>query len=154
MLCLLFQLGKEHYALGASQVVEVLPLVELKQILRAPSGVAGLFTYHGQPVPVIDLSALALGRPAEMRLSTRIMVVNYKGPAQDQHLLGLIVERTGEIINRQRSDFVSGGVAVKAAPYLGPVTLDTRGLIQLVEVDQLLTESLRQELFCQPVEPA
>ena len=43
MLFLLFQLGKERYALPASRVVEVVPLLELKQLPQAPKGVAGIF---------------------------------------------------------------------------------------------------------------
>jgi chemotaxis signal transduction protein len=43
MLFLLFQMGKDHYALDAGQVAEVLPLVSIKQIPQAPMGVAGAF---------------------------------------------------------------------------------------------------------------
>ena len=38
MLFLLFQLGNDRYALDASRVVEVLPLVELKHLPLAPRG--------------------------------------------------------------------------------------------------------------------
>ncbi len=40
----------------------------IKQIPQAPPGVAGVFNYRGAPVPVIDLSELALGRPARAPL--------------------------------------------------------------------------------------
>jgi len=50
MLFLLFQLGQDRYALEASRVIEVLPLVSLKRIPQAPRGVAGLFNYRGRPV--------------------------------------------------------------------------------------------------------
>jgi len=63
MLFLTFQLGAERYALDASRVVEVLPLVELRKIPNAPHGVAGIFNYRGQPVPVADLSDLILHNP-------------------------------------------------------------------------------------------
>jgi chemotaxis-related protein WspB len=66
MLFLLFQLGKERYALQASRVVEVVPLLELKQLPQAPKGVAGIINYRGRPVPVVDLCALTLG-PAGRR---------------------------------------------------------------------------------------
>ena len=64
MLFLVFELGKDRYAIEASQVVEVLHQVNFKQIPRAPAGVAGILDYHGAPVPLIDLSELALGRPS------------------------------------------------------------------------------------------
>ena len=43
-------------------------------------------------------------------------------------------------------------MAVDDAPYLGPITRDARGLIQRVEVNQLLSDSIRDVLFRQPME--
>ena len=64
MLLLLFQVGGDRYALDARRVVEVIPLVKMQRIPRAPKGVAGLFNYRGRPVAAVDLSELMLGRPA------------------------------------------------------------------------------------------
>lgn len=151
MLFLLFQLGNDHYALDAGQVAEVLPLVSLKQIPLAPPAVAGVFDFRGEPVPVVDLSQLALGRPAHRRLSTRIILAHYSDAHGEPRLLGLIAEKVTETMRRDPSDFVTTGVDLDAAPYLGPVATDARGLIQRVDVDQLLTPPVRELLFSQPV---
>lgn len=147
MLFLLFQLGSERYALDAGQVVAVLPRLGVKEIPCAPSAVAGLCHYRGVPVPVIDLSELALGRPSVNHLSTRIVLVQFPDPASGPHLLGLLAERTTEMLRRAPEDFVAAGVRVDAASYLGPVTADARGLIQRIEVQRLLPASLRVLLF-------
>jgi len=152
MLFILFQLGRDCYARDASQVVEVLPLVQVKKIPRAPAGVAGVFTYRGAPVPVIDLSELALGRPAHARLSTRLLLVHYPDATGTKRLLGLIAEKATETMRREAGDFVASGVKSDGAPYLGPVAHDARGLIQWVEVDKLLPASVREVLFKQVVE--
>ena len=68
MLFLLFQMGKDRYALDASRVVEVMPVSALKQIPQAPKGVAGLFNYRGRPVPAWICATLTLGQPADARL--------------------------------------------------------------------------------------
>jgi len=154
MLFLMFQLGKDRYVLDASHVVEVLPLLELKRIPQAPRGVAGLFNYRGQPVPAVDLSQLALNQPAGERLSTRIIVVNYPNGTGKNLLLGLIAERTTEIIRREREDFVDSGVKVGAAPYLGPVLLDGTGAIQWVDEQRLLSEKVRDALFSETLNQA
>lgn len=151
MLFLLFQLGNDRYVLDVGQVAEVLPLVSLKQIPQAPPAVAGVFDFRGEPVPVVDLSQMALGRPAHCRLSTRIILVHFSDANGEQRLLGLIAERVTETLRRDPSDFVITGVDLDAAPYLGPVVTDARGLIQRVDVDQLLTSALRDLLFQQPV---
>ena len=147
MLFLLFQLGRDCYALEASHVIEVLPLVQVKKIPRAPAGVAGVFTYRGAPVPVLDLSELALGRPARARLSTRLLLVNYPDATGAKRRLGLIAEKATETMRRAPEDFVASGVKSDGAPYLGPVVNDARGLIQWIAVEKLLPASVREVLF-------
>ena len=151
MLFLLFQLGKDRYALDVRQVAEVLPLVHLKQIPQAPPAVAGVFDFRGAPVPVIDLSQTALERPAQRRLSTRIILAHYPDGNGGNRLLGLMAEKVTETLRREPSDFVAAGVDNDDAPYLGPVASDARGLIQWIAVDQLLTPAVRDVLFQQAV---
>lgn len=149
MLFILFHLGPDCYALDAAQVAEVLPLVQVKKIPRVPAGVAGVITYRGKPVPVLDLSELALGRPARARLSTRLLLMHYSAADGTPRLLGLIAEKATETLRRAPEDFVASGVKSDGAPYLGPVAHDARGLIQWVQVDKLLPASVRELLFKQ-----
>ena len=151
MLFLIFQLGKDYYALETAQIVEVLPAIEWKEIPGAPLGVAGVLNYHATPVPLIDLAALSLGRAASRRMSSRIILVNYLEESGQAHLLGLLAEQTTETIRRAEEDFVETGFASDGAPYLGPVTHDLRGMIQRIEINQLLTEQTRDLLFRQPL---
>ena len=153
MLFLLFQLGKDRYAVEASQVVEVLPLLNFKKIPRAPPGVAGAFNYRGTPVPVVDLSEVTTGHPSRQRHSTRIVLVNYPLESLGWRVLGLIAENATETIRLEPTDFLNSGLTPNEAPYLGPVAADERGLIQRIEVKKLLPESLRGLLFREPVEP-
>ncbi len=150
MLFLLFQLGQDRYALDVGQVAEVLPLVSLKRIPQAPPAVAGVFDFRGEPVPVIDLSQTALGRPAQPRLSTRIILAHYPDGDGGKRLLGLMAEKVTETLRRDPADFVDAGVDNDATPYLGPVATDARGMIQWIEVDSLLTPAVRDLLFKQP----
>jgi chemotaxis-related protein WspB len=151
VLYVLVQLGSDRYALPARDIVEVLPLVALKSLPGALRGVAGLLDYHGTAMPVVDLSALALGQPAALRVSTRLLIVRYLPPHGSERLLGLLAERTTEMIKWDPRDFspaeVSGG-----ARFLGPVVHDPRGLIQRIEVSELLTPELRAALFPEIVE--
>ncbi len=152
MLFLQFQLGEDRYALDSSQVVEVLPLLGIKQIPQAPAGVAGAFNYRGKPVPVIDLSELALGRPARRYMSTRIIIVRYPDGNGTLHQLGLIAEKATETVRRDPADFADSGVINDGAPYLGPVATDPDGLIQRIEVPRLLPAAVRDVLFKQPLD--
>jgi chemotaxis-related protein WspB len=152
MLFLLFQLGRDRYVLDVAQIAQVLPLVSFKQIPLAPIGVAGVFNYRGMPVPAIDLSQLAMGRPAHNRFSTRIILVHYRSDAGQTHLLGLVAEKVKETVRREAADFVASGVSNDAAPYLGPVAPDAHGLLQWIEVNNLLPAAVRDLLFKQPAQ--
>src|SRR5712691_98717 len=112
MLFLLFQLGNDRYALEASRVVEVVPLLALKVFPQAPKGVAGIFNYRGQPVPAVDLCALTLGEPAKERLSTRIIIVKLPDGARPGRLVGLIAEHATEMLRKEPTDFVESGVQI------------------------------------------
>ena len=149
MLFLLLQLGQDRYALDAGQVAEVLPLVGITHIPQAPTEVAGVFNYRGAPVPAIDLSQLTLGRPAQIRMSTRIVLVHYPGADGQARLLGLIAERATQTVRHEEKDFVASGVTSDGAPYLGPVIADARGMLQWLDVRTLLPPSVRDVLFKQ-----
>ncbi|HEY0182566.1 MAG TPA: chemotaxis protein CheW [Rhodopila sp.] len=150
MLFLLFRLDADWYALDASAVDEVLPLTQLKQIPQAPAGVAGLFNLRGTPVPAIDLSLLALGRPSRAVRSTRILLIRGSDRFGSARPFGLIAEHATETLKRSPSDFIEAGIRSDGAPYLGPVVQDTRGLVQWIAADRLLSEPLREALFQGP----
>jgi chemotaxis-related protein WspB len=152
MLFLLFQLDQDRYAIPVREIVEVLPLLHIKKILQAPPGVAGIFNYRGTPVPVIDVSEMATGKPVAARLSTRIILVNYDGEGGLKHVVGLLAERATQMIRRDPKEFFNPGVSVQAAPYLGPVTNDGQGLIQRIELVRLLSDAVRNLLFPQALE--
>ncbi|KAF7962142.1 chemotaxis protein CheW [Cupriavidus sp. UYMU48A] len=148
-LFLLFRLGNDHYALDATEVAEVLPLTALKQIPGNPAWVAGVLSRHGQPVPVIDLCALATGTPAALRTSTRTVLVHYRRRDNDApRVLGLRLEHATETLRCEPDSFVETGIDIGTARYLGPVRHDElRGLVQWVRVHALLPDDVHAMLF-------
>jgi chemotaxis-related protein WspB len=149
MLFLKFRIGGEDYALDTLQIVEILPLLQITRVPQAPVGVAGLINYRGKPVPVIDLSELTLGRPAQPHISTRLILVRY-----GEHLLGLIAEQATEMMRCEADSFTDSGIASDAAPYLGPVTHDGGRLVRWIEAQKLLPPAVSGVLFRQAEEHA
>jgi chemotaxis-related protein WspB len=150
MLFLLFKLGSDRYALEASRVVEVLPLLELKRVPHAPPAVAGIFNYRGHPVPALDLCQMTLGRPAALRLSTRIILVNCPDARGRLAPVGLVAEHATGLLRREPGDFVIPHHAVTRAPYLGPLLMDGAGPIQCLYEDRLISDPLRALVFSGP----
>ena len=147
MLFLVFELDGDRYALDSRQLIEVLPLVNLKPLSRAPQGIAGILDYHGLPVPAVDLSVVILGRAAQRRLNTRIVIVNYPGTRDVPRTLGLIAERATTTVRMDPAQFKESGVSNGETAYLGPVARDAQGLIQWLSVPQLLPPAVRNVLF-------
>jgi chemotaxis-related protein WspB len=158
MLFLLFQLANDLYALDTREIVEVLPLVNVKQIPQAPRAVCGLFDYHGATVPLVDLSELAHGTPSRRMMSTRIALLRYAsrsggeqlrlqypGSSDGQQLLGLILERARATLRRSEEDFSEADVA--GASFLGAVTREGDAIIQRISVEHLLPPEVRDQLF-------
>ncbi len=147
-LFLVFHIGNERYALKATEVAEVLPRLPLKPIAHAPSWVAGIFAHRARMVPVIDLSALTFGTPAQARTSTRLVLVSYQPETWlEPRWLGLILEQATDTLRCDPADFQPYGLDNRQAPYLGPVREDERGLMQWIGVADLLTDEVRALLF-------
>lgn len=145
MKVLIFHIGQDRYGLPLARIARVLPLLELKRLPLAPAHVAGLMDLHGAAVPVIDLCLLA-GLPAcRACFDTRIVVVHYAGPDGAAHLLGLRVEQVRGVLALDPARLGDSGV--RGAPFLGRVAADADGMLQLIELEQLLPPALRAILF-------
>lgn len=147
MKVLVFHIGIDRYGLRLAAIVRVLPLLELKQLPLVPDYVAGLMDLHGDPVPVIDLSRLAGLAPAALQFDTRIVVVDYHAANGTSHALGLMASRVRGIVEIDDGKLADSGVAT--APFLGQVASDADGMLQLIELEQLLSPEVRALLFRQ-----
>ncbi|GAB4070775.1 chemotaxis protein CheW [Ancylobacter sonchi] len=147
MLFLMFRIGKDRYVLDVEQIEQVLPLMAAKALPGAPPGVVGVINYRGDPVPLIDLSALATGEPSALVMSTRIILVRYPAPGEGEHRLALCAERVIDTIQRDPAAFAATGVEAGTPAWLGPVAADADGFVQWVRAPALLSEEIRAILF-------
>lgn len=137
MLILLFYIGNVMYTIKCEKVREIAPMVTLKEIPHTPDFFAGFFNYRGAIVPVIDLCQLVRGCPCRMRLSTRIILVDYMGKDSTPHLLGLMAEGVTETIRKPEEAFVLPGIRSEQAPYLGGIVMEQKKMIQYIDLDLL-----------------
>ena len=148
-LYVLLRIGADRYAIDAASVVEILPIVRLKEIPCAPVGVAGMMSFRGDAITVVDLSVIAVGDPTPMRLMTRIVVVRYAHDANggDVGLLGLIVPEVMHAAHFDPNRFERMELTTDRAPFLGPVLTTDEGVLQQVLIPALLNDELRNALF-------
>jgi len=142
MLLLSFKIGHDDYVIDTTDVVEIIPLVSLKEIPGCDTAVAGLLNYHGASVPVIDLNTLCGQNSQVKTLTTRIILVRYEGK-----VLGLITSSVSETLRLEEDDFKSTGINSGENKFLGDIAQYENRFVQRVNIDQLLTDSLRNALF-------
>ncbi|MBB4515725.1 chemotaxis protein CheW [Paraburkholderia fungorum] len=149
MLFILFTLDSERYVIDAAQVERLMPLTPqspAKAIPGAPSWVAGVLDHEGAALPVIDLPALALGRPAAQLMSTRVVLVRYPH-AGTVRLLALLLEGATRTIRLAAEAFHDAGIDMPHARYLGPVASEAGSLVQWIRVEHLLPDDVKALLF-------
>ena len=153
MLALVLHAGGDAYGLDIRQVIEVVPAIALRRVPHAPDYVAGLFSYRGHVVPVIDLCRLTSDRSCEKRLSTRIVLVAAgEESAGRPRPLGLIAERVTEFVPVPETKMHPIGLDLESAPYLGKVVSDAETMIQFLRVEEILPEQVRTLLLTSQAE--
>ena len=151
-LFLRFRIGRDGYVLAASDIVRVLPLCPVKELPGTPAWVEGLISVGARAIPVIDVSALACGVPSPRLTSTRIALVRYAfdgRTAATAPLLGLMLEHATETLHLNANEFVPAAVQSECAPYLGPVCQTPSGMVQWLELPDVVPPSARALLFAE-----
>jgi chemotaxis-related protein WspB len=143
MLFLLFAVGQNRYAIDVRQISEVLPLISITQVPCLSDAVVGVFNRHGRPLPIIDLSLLIFQRPTSPRLSTRVIVAHHSDES-DHSGVGLIAEHVMTTFHGDPTHFVDSGLRSTAALSTGPMMTDKDGVIQWIDVKDVLPPSIER----------
>lgn len=143
MTVLQFEAAGMHYGLDIRQVIEVIPCVTLRPVALAPAWLGGVFYHRGEVTPVVDVSMLLTGTPVNGRFSTRIVVAKYVDGHGHQCRVGLLVERATATFTAEEAALQPSGVTLPEARYLGRVTRAGDTLVQIVNVEEVLPDSVR-----------
>lgn len=146
MLLLVFYVKKDCYAIDSTNVKEIVPLLSLRSIAKAPDFVAGLFNYHGISVPVIDLCLFLKNKKSKQYYNSRIIVVNYSSD-YGKGLLGLIAENVTDVTPQDTNKFKPPCVKLATPPFFGETVRNKYGMIQIIELQKLITSELVNLLF-------
>lgn len=130
MLALVVQVAEQRYVVPAARVVEVLPRVQLSPVPRAAPWHAGLLSYRGAALPVLDLSRRLGDDACAERLGNRVLVVDVQRPTGPQRW-GVLVEQVLQVRDVEATSVES------SVPVVG---LGEGVLLQLLELDALLDE--------------
>lgn len=145
---LLFRIADEPWAIAATEVKDLIPLVTLQPYkgayspaegaladnLAATKHIAGLLNYHGEYLPVIDVAQSVAQQPAPIALSTRIAIV--EAPVEPglngnswSKKLGLILDQADQ------TAYLSEAVDLPVnSPYLRATLKGPEGIVQQLAI--------------------
>jgi purine-binding chemotaxis protein CheW len=92
-----FRLGDELFAIGVSQVREVLEIARITRVPTAPEFMRGVVNVRGKAIPVVDLRRRFGLPPAEDTLQTRIIVLELDLDGETT-VLGGVADSVHEVI--------------------------------------------------------
>ena len=151
---LVVRAGGDRYAIPLSRVVEVLPLVTHRAVAGTPPWLLGLFDRHAALLPLVDLSVLLGGDATPSTMGARIVVVDAtagSGVAEDDNRprgIGVLVRGVDSIgEDGGGEDGGHPGFDVEGGDHLGPLSIDSDGVVQWLRLDEVLTEAHRRLLF-------
>ncbi len=131
----IFQLGREEFAVDVSQVREIIRMQDITRMPKAPSFVEGIINLRGQIIAVLDLAQRLSLESADRGSETRIIVVE-AGDAK----VGMIVDSVSEVM-RISEEEVEPSPALAAdveAVYLKGVVKRDNRLIILLDLARVL----------------
>lgn len=129
-----FELGTEEYAVDILEVQEIIRMVEITSVPKAPHYVEGVINLRGKVIPIVDLRSRFGLSGAEGTKDTRIVVVDVS-----RIILGFIVDSVSEVLRIPSSLIESppNGNQGGAEFYKGVGRVDGRLLIFL-DLDRLV----------------
>lgn len=153
MLLLVFRVAGDAYGVDVAKVVEVVPRVVLRSVPHSPPILAGLFHYRDTIAPVIDMGMLLGSSACRERLSTRIILMECPVEGRAGSLLGLMAERVDDL-KQVTGRPIFPAMPLPQAPFLGPIVQADDILVQLIAVERVVPEALREALLGALSEPA
>jgi purine-binding chemotaxis protein CheW len=136
---LTFSLAGEEYGIGILKVKEIIGMMPITTVPRAPSFVKGVINLRGKVIPVLDLR-LRFGMEArEYTERTCIIVVEFGSGGRDV-IVGIVVDSVSEVLNIRGEDIEETpafGTALNTE-YIHGMAKIGKGVKILLDIDRVL----------------
>ena len=130
-----FKLDDQEYGLSIENVVEVVRMVAITRIPRAPDVMEGIINLRGRVVPVINLRKRFGARARPKDLDTRLLVARIGG-----RVIALIVDTVSEVLKLDAESLdASDAVATGVTQYLSAIGKLGDRLLLIVDLDAILS---------------
>ncbi|HTU81861.1 MAG TPA: chemotaxis protein CheW [Candidatus Acidoferrales bacterium] len=138
-----FRLGGEEYGVDIAQVQEIIRLVEITHVPRAPHFMEGVINLRGQLIPIIDLrTRFGMSRIPATK-STRIVVTEIGSKR-----VGIVVDSVSEVLNIPLENIEGAPEMVSGVgtEYIQGVGKMDERLIIMLDLTMVITTDEKREL--------
>lgn len=133
MRAFVFVAAGAHYAMDASCIRAVHPLVHARPLPSAPPWLSGVIDVHGELVPLIDACQMLGGTPVQRTLGARVLLIDSGDQYEDvRGRFALAVDRVLDPVALDMSTAWRGSSG--AAPWLGAVVQHEGNAAQIFDV--------------------
>ena len=139
---LTFVLGQEEYGLEILKVQEIMGMMDVTRVPRAPDFVRGVINLRGKVIPVMDLRCKFAMESKDDTEKTCIIVVQVKQEGTVV-TMGIIVDEVSEVLNIQSEQIEPTpefGGGVNTDFILGMGKIDQKVVI-LLDIDKVLSSN-------------
>ena len=123
-----FKLADEEYGLEILKVREIIGLMDITRVPRAPAYISGVINLRGKVIPVVDLRMKFGMTRAEATDQTVIIVVQYALESQD-FTMGILVDEVLEVVS-------IGAGQIEPTPSFGAAGSGTEFILGVGKVDK------------------
>lgn len=138
-----FRLSKEHYGIDIMAVEEIIRMVDITPVPRAPAFIEGIINMRGRVIPIVDLKKkLAIAGEKNTAEASRIIVTNSGGKN-----IGFIVDQVEEVL-RINEDMIDKAPGTSRAidNYISGVAKTQRGMVIILDVAKLFSQQEKAAL--------
>ncbi len=133
-----FNIAEEEFGVDILTVQEIIRIMQITVVPRAPEFIEGVINLRGKVIPVIDMRKRFRLPPAKRDSRTRIIVMEF-----GQKIVGFLVDGVSEVL-RISADTVEAPPAVVAgigSEYIKGVGKLNDRLLILLDLDHLLADT-------------
>jgi purine-binding chemotaxis protein CheW len=140
-----FQLAKEEYAIDILQVQEIVMIIPITRMPKAPHFIEGIVNLRGQMIPIIDMRKRFALPEAEHDADTRIIIVNIDA---DKEIVGMVVDGVRDVIRLPDSAISPPPPMIQgiSAEYLRGIGQFNERLLIMLDLDRVLTAEEQEVL--------
>jgi purine-binding chemotaxis protein CheW len=138
---LIFQIVNQRFALPLDVVRKVIQVVEFTPLPKMSAYIYGVINYHGDIIPVVNMSYLFSIESKELSISDRLIIVS-----TSKGKLALLASIVHEVVEINHEDIVTPDRIIYGMNFIHGAVKLRDGMVLINDIDKFLSEDELKKL--------